>query len=156
MWPETGRGAAMKIRMILVVGFVLSVTGCAEKEQANLEPVDEAPMTAPETAAPTAGTESWRNDAFLKHMHRHAEQLDDLNYALADGDLEGAMTPAYWLSRHDTDSDVPSDWLPYLYGMRTEAEAVEAATDLATARAAAERISAQCQGCHAAAGISTR
>ena len=143
----------MNLHMILVVGFVLSVTGCAEKEQAVSEPVNEAPTTAREAVAPAARNEIWQNDSFLKHMHRHAEKLDDLNFALADGDLEAAKTPANWLSRHDTDSDVPQEWMPYLYGMRTEAEAVEAATDLATARAAAERINAQCQSCHAAAGI---
>jgi len=145
----------MNLHMILVVGFVLSVTGCAEKEQVMSEPVDEAPKTAPEAVAPTAGNETWRNDSFLKHMHLHAEKLDDLNYALADGNLEAAKTPAFWLSRHDTVGDIQSDWLPYLYSMRTEAEAVETAPDLTTARAAAERINAQCQGCHAAAGIST-
>lgn len=146
----------MHLRMILFVGFVLSVTGCAEKEQVMSEPVDEAPMAAPEAVAPATGNESWRNDSFLKHMHLHAEKLDDLNFALADGDLEAAMTPAHWLSTHDTDIDVESEWLPYLYGMRTEAEAVETAPDLATARAAAARINAQCQGCHTAAGISTQ
>lgn len=146
----------MNLRIILLVGFVLSVAGCAEKEQAVIEPVDEAPMSAPDDAAPTAANENWPNEAFLKHMHRHAEKLDELNFALADGDLEAAMTPAYWLSRHDTDTDVQSEWMPYVYAMRTEAEAVEAATDLATARAAAERITAQCQGCHVAAGISTQ
>jgi len=145
----------MSLRMILVVGFVLGATGCAEKEQVISAPMDEAPTTAPEAVAPTAGNESWRTDSFLKHMHRHAEKLDELNFALADGDLEAAQTPAYWLSRHETASDVQPDWLPYLYGMREEAEAVEAAPDLATARAAAERINAQCQGCHAAVGVST-
>ncbi|MCP4300056.1 MAG: hypothetical protein GY783_05695 [Gammaproteobacteria bacterium] len=146
----------MNLHMILVVGFVLSVTGCAEKEQVLSEPVDETPMTTPEAVAPTAGNEVWRNDSFLKHMHLHAEKLDDLNFALADDDLEAAMVPAHWLSTHDTDIDVESDWLPYLYNMRTEAEAVETAPDLATARAAAERINAQCQECHAAVGISTQ
>jgi soluble cytochrome b562 len=154
--PVTDRGGAMNLHMILVIAFVLSVTGCAEKEQVMSEPGDEAPMTAPEDVAPTAENEIWRNDSFREHMHLHAEKLDDLNYALADGNLEAAMTPAHWLSTHDTDTDVQSDWLPYLYGMRTEAEAVETAPDLATARAAAERINAQCQTCHAAVGISTQ
>jgi len=143
----------MNLHMILVVGLVLSVTGCAEKKRVVSELVDEAPMTTREAVAPTAGREIWQTDSFLKHMHRHAEKLDDLNFALADGDLEAAMKPAYWLSSHDTDSDIPQEWMPYLYGMRTEAEAVEAAPDLATARAAAERINTQCQSCHAAAGI---
>jgi len=151
-WPVTGRGVAMSIRMILVAAFVLGVTGCAEKEQVSSEPSDEAPATE---AVANAGSETWQNASFLRHMHRHASKLDDLNYALADGDLEAAMTPAFWLSRHDTYTDVQSDWLPYLYKMRTEAEAVETATDLATARAAAARINEQCQACHIAVGIST-
>ena len=146
----------MNLHMILVVGFVLSVMGCAEKEQVMSEPVDEAPMTAPETVAPTAENESGRDVSFLQHMHGHAEKLDDINYALADGDLEAAMNAASWLSRHDTVIGVEPDWLPYLYNMRTEAEAVETAPDLATARAAAVRINTQCQSCHAAAGISTQ
>lgn len=141
--PVTGRGVAMNLHMIMVVGFVLSVTGCAEKEQALSEQVDEAQMTTAAAVAPAAGNEVWRDDSFLKHMHLHAEKLDDLNYALADGDLEAAKTPANWLSTHDTNSDVQSDWLPHLYRMRTEAEAVETAPDLATARAAAKRINTQ-------------
>jgi hypothetical protein len=146
----------MKLHMILVVGFVLSATGCGEKERVVFEPVDEAPMTTPEAAALTSGNEIWRNETFRQHMHLHADNLDDLNFALADGDLEAAKTSANWLSTHDTDSDVQPDWMPYLYSMRTEAEAVEAAPDLATARTAAERITAQCQECHAAVGINTQ
>ena len=144
----------MNLHMILVVGLVLSVTGCAEKEQVISESVDKAPMT--EAVVPAAVDENWRNDSFLNHMHVHADKLDELNFALADGDLEAAKTSAQWLSTHDTVSDIESDWLPYLYGMRTEAEAVQAAPDITTARAAAERISAQCQGCHAAVGIDTQ
>lgn len=143
----------MKMQKFLVVGFAMIATACAEKEQAAPERADEMPMAAPGVEAPAAMNESWRTDAFLEHMHVHAEKLDDLNFALADGDLEAAKAPAYWLSRHDTADDVKSDWLPYLYAMRTAAQAVEDAPDLATARDAAERISAQCQACHAAVGI---
>ena len=143
----------MNLRVLLVVGFVVSATGCAAKEQVVPEPVDNAQMTAPEAVAPTAENESWRNDTFLAHMHHHAERLDDLNFALADSNLEGAVIPARWLSRHDTVDHVQSEWMPYLYAMRAEAEAVENAPDLETARAAAERINTQCQGCHATAGI---
>ncbi len=146
----------MKLHMILLIGFVLSVMGCAEKEQVVPEPVDEAPMTAPEAVAPTAENDSGPDASFLKHMHGHANKLDDINFALADGDLEAAKESATWLSKHDTVAGVEPDLLPYLYNMRTEAEAVETAPDLATARAAAERINTQCQGCHAAAGISTQ
>ncbi len=150
----------MKLHMILVVGFVIGMMGCAEKEQAQSEPMDEAPMTPPEAVAIleedqlVLEDELWRNASFIEHMHLHAEHLDELNYALEDGDLEAAKTPANWLSTHDTDSDIDSDWLPYLYGMRTAAEAVETASDLATARAAAMQINAQCLKCHTAVGVS--
>ncbi len=96
-------------------------------------------MAATEANAPTAD-ENLRNDAFLGHMHLHAEKLDDLNYALADGDLESAKKPASWLSRHDTVEEINSDWMPFLYEMRTAAEVVQDTSDLATARAAAEQI----------------
>ena len=86
-------------------------------------------------------------------MHVHAEKLEALNFALADGDLEAAKESANWLSTHDTESEIQSDWLPHLYRMRAEAEAVEAAPDIEMAQAAAQRITVQCQQCHAAVGI---
>lgn len=146
----------MRMCTVLIVGLSLSMAGCAEKEQPAPEPMAAAPESMAEAAGPWEGDDSWRNAAFMKHMHQHAEKLDDINYALADGDLEAAMTPAYWLSKHDTYDDVQQEWLPYLYTMRTEAEAVEAATDLETARAAAARINEQCQACHAAVGMATQ
>lgn len=146
----------MNLRKCLIIGFVFGVTACAEKEQVVSEPLDEAPMASPESVMPAVANEVWQNESFREHMHLHAEKLDDLNFALADGDLEAAKVPANWLSTHDTDSDVQSDWLPFLYRMRAEAEAVEAASDLATAQSAAQRINAQCQQCHAAVGISTQ
>jgi hypothetical protein len=148
----------MKLYVFVFVGIALSATGCAEKEQATPPPADEAPTMAPtvETPAveaPVAVESGSQNATFLEHMHRHAERIDDLNLALADGDLESAKTPAYWLSRHEAVSGIQAEWQPYVTGMREAARAVEAAPDLATARAAAERITAQCQGCHEAAGI---
>ena len=86
-------------------------------------------------------------------MHRHAEHLDALNMALAMGDFDAAMTPAYWLSRHDSVEGLPSDLLPFLEGMRELARDLEGSNDLESARAAAEQITVQCQGCHAAAGV---
>jgi hypothetical protein len=141
----------MKLRMLLIVTFTLGVMGCAEKEQAVPDDVDEAPP--PAAVAPLAEKKEWQNDAFLEHMHLHAEKLDDLNFALADGDLDAAMTPAYWLSGHETVAGIPSELLPYLYRMREAARAVEEATDLATAQIAAEEINEQCQGCHIAADV---
>jgi hypothetical protein len=138
--------------LILVIVFVLSMAGCVKKDQGS---ADKTPMDAAEAAASTAGTEVWQNESFAAHMHVHAEKLDDLNFALADGDLEAAKASAHWLSTHDSDNEIQADWLPHLYRMRGEAEAVEAAPDIATAQAAALRINVQCQECHTAVGIST-
>ena len=153
----------MKLHILLIVGFAVSMMGCAEKEQAAPEPlVEEAQVpppateaTPPTTQATPAETEEWQTHGLLTHMHRHADRLDDLNIALAEGNLDAAMTPAEWLSRHNEVSGVPSDWQMYLNGMREAALAVREAPDLEAARAAAERINEQCQGCHTTARIAT-
>ena len=143
----------MKLQTLLVFGFALSMTACAEKDQTAAEAADKAPAPAPAAEVSPATTEEWRNDELLAHMHRHADHLDDLNIALAEGDIVAAMTPAYWLSRHDSVEGVPSEWQPYLDGMRAASLDVEKSKDLESARAASERITVQCQGCHTAAGI---
>lgn len=157
----------MKLHMLLLIGISASIVGCAEKEQAAPEPeselesaepavteapaVDAAPADEPDTTY--AQVAEWRNADLLDHMHVHAEQLDDLNYALDDGNLERAMTSAYWLSRHDTVEGLPAELLPIVERMREAARAVEAAEDLAAARVAAQRIGAECQACHSAAEV---
>ncbi len=143
----------MKLQTLLIIGLALSITGCGEKKQATPEAVDEAPTTPPVAETAPAPSEEWRNAEFLEHMHRHADHLDDLNIALAEGDIVAAMTPAYWLSRHDQVEGVPAEWLPFLKGMREASIDVEKSTDLDSARAAAERITEQCQGCHEVAGV---
>lgn len=143
----------MKLQTLLIAGLALSISGCAEKEQATTEAMDEAQAPPPAAEASPAKVEEWRNAEFLDHMHRHADQLDDLNIALAEGDIIGAMTPAYWLSRHDSVEGVPAEWQQYVDGMRQASLEVEKSNDLDAARAAAERITEQCQGCHAAAGV---
>ena len=149
VWPVAGKGNPMKLHMILVFGLVLGVVGCAKEEAA----APEVELAAPESA-PSGGQDAvWRNAEFIEHMHVHAEKLDELNFALADGDLETAKASANWLSTHDTNTDIQSNWMPYLYAMRSEAEAVEAAPDIETAQAAAQRITLQCQECHVAVGV---
>ena len=162
----------MKLHMLLLIGCAVGIVGCAEKEQAaseqesTMEPaapaVTEAPPAEDATAvaeAPAADPdttyaeiEAWRNEELLDHMHAHAEQLDDLNYALADGNLERAMTSAYWLSRHDTVSGMPESLQPLVDRMRDGARAVEAAETVEAAKSAAEQIGAACQDCHTATG----
>ena len=136
---------------VLGAAFALTMTGCGKQEPAEpQEPVvDDVAEPAGEPAAPTPKFDQ----DFIDHMHAHAEQLDELMFALADGDLDGAMTPAYWLSRHDAVTGVPDEWQQYISGMREAAIAVGKATDLEAAQVAAERISLRCQDCHAAAGI---
>lgn len=141
----------MKLNSLFIAGLAVCVAGCAEKQAPEPAPAPAEPPAAAE--APAAEVESGRSDAFIDHMHAHAEQLDDLNFALADGDLEGAMTAAYWLSGHKEVEGLDEEWRPFLEGMREAAQTVEEANDLDTARAAAERINKNCQGCHDAAGV---
>lgn len=136
----------MKLHELLVVGCALSATGCAEKEQATPAPVEETPQE-------TVIAEAAFDEAFIQHMHKHADMLDELNIALADGDLEAARTPAYWLSRHDSVEGVDAEWQPFVVGMRAAARAVEEAADFDAARTAAEQITGHCQGCHEIAGV---
>ncbi len=160
----------MKLQSLLFIGIAVGIVGCAEKEQAAPEPESEMDTAQPETAevaeAPAidevsadapdttyAQVEDWRTADLLDHMHAHAEQLDDLNFALDDGNLERAMTSAYWISRHDTVKGLPENLQPFVDGMREAAQAVEAAENIAEARAAAQQIGVACQGCHTAAEV---
>lgn len=148
----------MKLNMIFLIGFATGIVGCAEKEQGAPEQAGEMPpaVSAVEPEATPAQIEDWRASNFLDHMHAHAEHLDVLNFALDDGDLEQARTPAYWLSRHKTVSGLPTDLQPFVERMREAAQAVEEAEDLVAARAAAQRINTECQGCHAALKVAAR
>lgn len=137
----------MNVHTLWISSIALCLVACGQQEPAV--PPEQDPPPVAESAPPAPAVD----EAFVAHMHAHAEQLDTLMFALADGDLEGAMTPAYWLSRHDSVSGVPAELQRYIVGMREAASAVESAEDLDTARAAAEQISGQCMGCHDAAGI---
>lgn len=137
----------MKLYMLLIIGFVLGMTGCENKRQVT-EPI--------ETKDPVVEKMTYQYEGIVKHMHAHADQLDLINIALDDGDLDASKLPARWLWRHDTMSGVPTDWQSYLSGMRDAARAVENSADLETARAASKRINEQCQACHTAAGINNK
>ncbi|HSM32396.1 MAG TPA: hypothetical protein VK854_16985 [Woeseiaceae bacterium] len=146
----------MKLHSLLIFGSALFMAACAEKTEPAPEPASEPRATAaaePAAEMPAAEEEGARDEAFIDHMHAHAEQLDNLNFALADDDLAGAMTAAYWLSGHQEVAGLKEEWRPFLEGMRKAAQAVEQADDLDSARAAAERINDNCQGCHDAAGV---
>lgn len=142
----------MRVHALFLTGIALCLTACGKQEPA--EPGQAAGEGAA-TAGDVAAQQPRFDQAFIDHMHAHAEQLDELMFALADDDLIGAMTPAFWLSRHDRVEGIPEEWQQYVTGMRQAASAVEAASDLETARVAAENISDQCQACHNAAGVNS-
>lgn len=140
----------MKTRLYWTTAIALCAVACSEQQP---PPAEEAPAPAPVEKAVAA--EPMMDQDFIDHMHLHADRMDELMFALADGDLEGAMVPAYWLGGHQSPDGIRAEWQPFLVGMREAAIGVELATDLETARAAAEQISAHCQACHAAAGVTT-
>ena len=142
----------MKTYALWLASFALVLAACGKQEPAEPQQPDDTATPAASVVEESAPASSF-DDAFTQHMHKHADQLDDLMFALADDDLDGAMTPAYWLSTHDTIEGVPEEWQQYVVGMRTAASEVEAADDLESARAAAQEISSHCQACHAAAGV---
>ena len=138
----------MKALALCTITLAMGLAACGKQESAA--PADEPAQAAAEESAAAAPQ---FDQEFIDHMHAHAEQLDELMFALADEDLDAAMTPAYWLSRHEAVTGVPEEWQQYISGMREAALAVEASTDLAGAQAAAHEITEQCQACHSVAGI---
>lgn len=94
-----------------------------------------------------------RRKALVQHMHRHAEQFEQVNDALSDGDLEALWSPAYWLSRHEAVNGFQPEWQPHLVKMRNAASSLEDAPDLEAARHASNRIAQACNGCHTAAKV---
>ena len=140
----------MKFTTLFITAIALCLAACSKQEP--IEPqATENDQVAAVKDTPKSG--AGFDEAFIEHMHDHAAKLDDLMFALADDDLEGASTPAYWLSQHEMVEGVPDEWRNYITSMRNAAYEVETATDLETARAAADEISAQCQGCHTTAGV---
>ena len=141
----------MNTHTLWITAIALCLAACSKQEPAELQPPENDQAAAPADEVPVR--ESEFNEAFMNHMHDHAAKLDDLMFALADDDLVGAGTPAYWLSQHATLDGIPEEWKNYVTRMRNAAYEVETASDLDTARAAAIEISAQCQGCHTVAGV---
>ncbi len=143
----------MKQSFLVTIGLALFLAGCAQEEAAESAIPAEAAVATAENLAPWEADDSWRDSGFMQYMHMKAEKLDEINFALADDDLQAAIGPARWLATHDTYEEIQSEWLPYQYAMRDEAQNLVAANDLTTARAAAERINESCQACHEFIGI---
>ena len=144
----------MNTHMLWVVAGAALLAACS-KEPAVEEPVEALPTGEPAAVAEPVPPIPEFDQAFIDHMHVHADQMDELMFALDDGDLEAAANAAKWLSRHPAADRIPDEWLPYLAAMREAASVVASATDLDTARDAAERITVHCQECHTAAGINS-
>jgi len=142
----------MKTHTLWISAIALCLAACSKQEPAEVQLPENDSAAAP--AEEVQATNYQFDESFIGHMHDHAEKLDDLMFALADGDLDGASTSAYWLSQHDTVAGVPEEWQNYVTSMRNAAYEVEMADNLDVARAAAEEISVQCQKCHTAAGVS--
>lgn len=152
----------MKLHALLILGLALVLTACGKKEEAAAPQAVDAPAqeadveVVVEEAPPNLRSPEvadFGTEAFVRHMHLHAGQLERLNAALAADDLVGAYTPAYWLSRHEGVSDYREDLQQYIDAMRASANAVGEASDLETARAAAKGIEEGCQGCHIETGV---
>lgn len=97
----------MKLYTLWFTALALCLAACSKQE-----PEEAPPPASDQAAAPAEEAQASTpifDEAFIKHMHDHAEKLDELMFALADDDLEGARTPAYWLSQHDTVEGVPEE-----------------------------------------------
>ncbi len=140
----------MKLRALFCIGIAVALSGCGKEEA---PPPAAAEPAAPEAETIVAEPADVGTEAFIRHMHEHARQLANIKAALDADDLEGAMTPAYWLSRHEGVSGPLYDWEEYLDQMRSAASDVAAATDVEEARVAVVRIEQGCQGCHLAADV---
>ena len=129
--------------------LALGAAACSDREPPK--PAGSSPSSSV-TVVAEAEQSNETYAVFIDHMHLHADQYDKLMQALDADDIWGAMTPAYWLSRHDTVEGIPDEWQKHATGMRKAAFAVESANDLEVARAAAAQIAEHCRGCHEAAG----
>ena len=145
----------MKSRMFWTFALAACLIACGKQPPADEAPVEttaDEPVAAAEPAPAEAAKPEFGQE-FLDHMHAHAERVDEIMYALDDGDLDTAKAAAYWLAKHKTVEGIPEGWQMYVTNMREAASRVEGAVDVDSARIAAESISPQCQGCHAAAGV---
>ena len=139
-------------RLFFVTGLLCALAACEPSDRTTEQPSSDTEAPPAMTTQPVEADIAYPGGAFVRHMHLHAAQLERLYAALDAGDLEAAGAPAYWLSRHETMPSLPDSWRPYVVNMRLAAKTVEDATDLDTARAAADRLADNCRDCHEAAG----
>lgn len=81
-------------------------------------------------------------------MQQHWAAGNDLQHAMVQGDLAAARRAALAISEVDEIPGLMADAVPYLQGMRVEAEAVRNAPTFEEAAHAAARMAAACGACH--------
>lgn len=84
----------MKLHMVLVLGFALAATGCAEKEQAVSKPASEAATAAPEVVAQTRGKKLY--GACVACHGPNAEGILALNSPALAGQSETYLIRQLW------------------------------------------------------------
>ena len=131
----------MNLRALVIATLALGIAACLDGESNQ------------QNALQTPAAADWLAGKSRQHMHEHARKLETLTAALAAGDLDAAMTPAYWLSIHHAIDGLPDDLKPHVASMRAAATEVEGARDIDAARDAAVRIAEACDTCHAATGV---
>jgi len=92
------------------------------------------------------------NRAVQHEMQVHFQRVQEVESALIYDDLARARSAASYIADHEEVVGLPDAGAPWLAAMRAEARATAAATDLATASAAAARMIKTCGDCHHATG----
>lgn len=87
------------------------------------------------------------------HMHNHLTYITTIRAFITMGLLEGTRQPAHWLATHETLSDIPVSFEPFIEFMRSSARQVEKAEDLGTAAAAVSLMAQNCGNCHRASNV---
>lgn len=87
------------------------------------------------------------------HMHDHLTYITTIKAFIIMGRLEGVRQPANWLATHETLSDLPTSYEPFVDFMRSSARQVEKAEDLETAASAVSLMAQNCGSCHRASHV---
>ena len=102
---------------------------------------------------PAQETVSDEETAAAAHMHNHLTYITTIKAFITMGLLEGTRQPANWLATHETLSDIPASFEPFVEFMRSSARQIEKAEDLGTAAAAVSLMAQNCGNCHRASNV---
>jgi hypothetical protein len=99
------------------------------------------------------GTEA---SPLAEHMRLHFTAIRAIKSFVISGQLDGVYDPADWLQKHETTSDLPENWSPYVAEMRSYAEELKSARHLVFAAAALGQMARVCGDCHAANDVAVK